>query len=245
MSSKPRDVFAGFNLRALEVMACAQQEAQRFNHEHINTEHILLALLKEGEQGGAEGWRILREIGIDLKRVRSEVERLVHPGPDVLTTATPLLTPRANKAVEFADEESSGREVGTGYLLLGLLRHGLEDPEDIAGKVLRNLGLKLEDVREEVLAITVGDLVERMPEVDQPKPVAPDSDVLAGVTPIFHAVSALRARSAKLISLIGFNEHFSTLLISCLIDSTTNSGRIDDRQLAEKLSAALARPEFT
>ncbi len=140
-------MFERFTDRARKVMALANQEAQRFNHEYIGTEHILLGLVKEGSGVGAA---VLRNIGLDLRKVRLEVEKLVKSGPDMVTMGKLPQTPRARKVLEFAMEEAKALNhnyVGTEHLLLGLLR----EPEGIASQVLRNLGLNLDEVREEVL----------------------------------------------------------------------------------------------
>jgi ATP-dependent Clp protease ATP-binding subunit ClpC len=133
--------------RARKVMALANQEAQRFNHEYIGTEHILLGLVKEGSGVGAN---VLKNLGIDLRKVRLEVEKLVKSGPEMVTMGKLPQTPRAKKVIEYAIEEARNLNhnyVGTEHLLLGLLR----EQDGVAAQVLLNLGLKLEEVREEVL----------------------------------------------------------------------------------------------
>ncbi|MEY3024897.1 MAG: hypothetical protein RJA16_1723 [Planctomycetota bacterium] len=133
--------------RARKVMALANQEAQRFNHEYIGTEHILLGLVKEGSGVGAN---VLKNLGIDLRKVRLEVEKLVKSGPEMVTMGKLPQTPRAKKVIEYAIEEARNLNhnyVGTEHLLLGLLR----EHDGVAAQVLLNLGLKLEEVREEVL----------------------------------------------------------------------------------------------
>ncbi|TVQ32636.1 MAG: ATP-dependent Clp protease ATP-binding subunit [Phycisphaeraceae bacterium] len=140
-------MFERFTDRARKVMALANQEAQRFNHEYIGTEHILLGLVKEGSGVGAN---VLKNLGVDLRKVRLEVEKLVKSGPDMVTMGKLPQTPRAKKVIEFAIEEARNLNhnyVGTEHLLLGLLR----EHDGVAAQVLMNLGLKLEEVREEVL----------------------------------------------------------------------------------------------
>src|ERR1700676_3543128 len=141
------DMFERFTDRARKVMALANQEAQRFNHEYIGTEHILLGLVKEGSGVGAN---VLKNLDVDLRKVRLEVEKLVKSGPDMVTMGKLPQTPRAKKVIEYAIEEARNLNhnyVGTENLLLGLVR----EQEGVAAQVLMNLGLKLEDVREEVL----------------------------------------------------------------------------------------------
>jgi Uma2 family endonuclease len=128
-------------------MALANQEAQRFNHEYIGTEHILLGLVKEG---GGVGAKVLKNLDIDLRKVRLEVEKLVKSRPDVVTMGKLPQTPRAKKVIEYAIEEIHNlnhKYVGTEHLLLGLLR----EHDGVAAQVLMNLNLKLEEVREEVI----------------------------------------------------------------------------------------------
>ncbi|HOW70659.1 MAG TPA: ATP-dependent Clp protease ATP-binding subunit [Phycisphaerae bacterium] len=140
-------MFERFTDRARKVMALANQEAQRFNHEYIGTEHILLGLVKEGSGVGAN---VLKNLDVDLRKVRLEVEKLVKRGPDMVTMGKLPQTPRAKKVIEYAIEEARSLNhnyVGTEHLLLGLLR----EQDGVAAQVLMNLGLRLEDVREEVL----------------------------------------------------------------------------------------------
>src|SRR6516165_6779700 len=143
------DMFERFTDRARKVMALANQEAQRFNHEYIGTEHILLGLVKEGSGVAAN---VLKNLDIDLRKVRLEVEKIVQPGPDRVTQGKLPQAPRAKKVIEYSIEEARSLNhnyVGTEHLLLGLLR----EQEGVAAQVLTNLGLKLEDVREEVLKL--------------------------------------------------------------------------------------------
>ena len=149
--------------RARKVMALANQEAQRFNHEYIGTEHILLGLVKEGSGVGAN---VLKNLGIDLRKVRLEVEKLVKSGPEMVTMGKLPQTPRAKKVIEYAIEEARNLNhnyVGTEHLLLGLLR----EHDGVAAQVLLNLGLKLEEVREEVLNL-LGAGVENEEQGGQP-----------------------------------------------------------------------------
>jgi ATP-dependent Clp protease ATP-binding subunit ClpC len=140
-------MFERFTDRARKVMALANQEAQRFNHEYIGTEHILLGLVKEGSGVGAN---VLKNLDVDLRKVRMEVEKLVKSGPEMVAMGKLPQTPRAKKVIEYAIEEARNLNhnyVGTEHLLLGLLR----EQDGVAAQVLMNLTLKLEEVREEVL----------------------------------------------------------------------------------------------
>ena len=142
-------MFERFTDRARKVMQLANQEAQRFNHEYIGTEHILLGLVKEGSGVAAN---VLKNLDIDLRKIRLEVEKLVQSGPEMVTIGKLPHTPRAKKVIEYSMEEARNLNhnyVGTEHILLGLLR----EQDGVAAQVLMNLGMKLEDVREEVLSL--------------------------------------------------------------------------------------------
>ena len=101
-------------------MQLANQEAQRFNHEYIGTEHILLGLVKEGSGVAAN---VLQNLDIDLRKIRLEVEKLVQSGPDMVTMGKLPQTPRAKKVIEYSMEEARNLNhnyVGTEHILLGL-----------------------------------------------------------------------------------------------------------------------------
>ena len=140
-------MYERFTDRARKVMQLANQEAQRFNHEYIGTEHMLLGLVKEGTGVAAN---VLKNLDVDLRKIRLEVEKLVQSGPEMITMGKLPQTPRAKKVIEYSMEEARNLNhsfVGTEHLLLGLLR----EQEGVAAQVLLNLDIKLEDVREEVL----------------------------------------------------------------------------------------------
>jgi len=136
-----------FTDRARKVMALANQEAQRLNHEYIETEHILFGLIKEGSGVGAT---VLKNLDVDIKTLLPEVEKLLKSGPDIVAKGKLPQPPRAKKVIEYAIKEARSlnhNHVGTEHILLGLLR----ESKGIAAQVLRSLDLKLEDVRQEVL----------------------------------------------------------------------------------------------
>src|SRR5947208_6407834 len=140
-------MYERFTDRARKVMQLANQEAQRLNHEYIGTEHVLLGLVKEGSGVAAN---VLKNLDIDLRKIRHEVELLVQSVPDATIPGKLPQTPRAKKVIEYSIEEARNLNhnyVGTEHLLLGLLL----EQEGVAAQVLMNLGLRLEDVREEVL----------------------------------------------------------------------------------------------
>ncbi|MFA6315937.1 MAG: ATP-dependent Clp protease ATP-binding subunit [Elusimicrobiota bacterium] len=136
-----------FTERAQRVILIAQEEAKRLNHDYVGTEHILLGLIALGEGVAAQ---VLANLGVDLRRVRAEIEKIVGTGDNVMLLGEIPFTPRAKKVLEYAVEEAQhmGHSyVGTEHLLLGLIR----EEEGVAARVLENLGLRLEVVREEVL----------------------------------------------------------------------------------------------
>ncbi|MEL7497398.1 MAG: ATP-dependent Clp protease ATP-binding subunit [Planctomycetota bacterium] len=140
-------MYERFTDRARKVMQLANQEAQRFNHEYIGTEHMLLGLVKEGTGVAAN---VLKNLDVDLRKIRLEVEKLVQSGPEMITMGRLPQTPRAKKVIEYSMEEARNLQhnfVGTEHILLGLLR----EQEGVAAQVLMNLGLKLDGVRDEVL----------------------------------------------------------------------------------------------
>ena len=140
-------MFDRFTDRAKKVMNLARQEAQKFNHEYLGTEHVLLGLVQEGSGVAAN---VLKNMGVDLTKIRAEVEKLVKTGPSMVTMGQLPFTPRAKKVLELSMEEAQNlghNYIGTEHLLLGLIKEN----EGIASRVLTNLSVKLEDVREEVL----------------------------------------------------------------------------------------------
>ncbi|MFA5095740.1 MAG: ATP-dependent Clp protease ATP-binding subunit [Candidatus Omnitrophota bacterium] len=142
-------MFNRFTERARKVIILAKEEARRFNHDYIGTEHILLGLIREGE-GVASA--VLQKLGLSLENIRLEVEKLVQPGPTTQIIGDIPFTPRAKKSLELAAEEARSlghNYIGTEHLLLGLIREG----EGIASQVLLNLGLDLNSVRNEVMEL--------------------------------------------------------------------------------------------
>ncbi|MFH1458096.1 MAG: ATP-dependent Clp protease ATP-binding subunit [Candidatus Omnitrophota bacterium] len=142
-------MFNRFTERARKVIILAKEEARRFNHDYIGTEHILLGLVREGEGVAAA---VLQKMGVSLENIRLEVEKLVQPGPTTQIIGDIPFTPRAKKALELAAEEARAlghNYIGTEHLLLGLIREG----EGIASQVLLNLGSDLNTVRNEVMEL--------------------------------------------------------------------------------------------
>src|SRR5438046_1363248 len=142
------DRFDKFTERAKKVLVLAQEEAQRFNHNYIGTEHLLLGLVREGEGIAA---KVLSNLGVELNKVRSAVEFIIGRG-DRMVIGDISLTPRAKKVIELAVEEArrlNHNYIGTEHLLLGLVREG----EGIAAGVLESLGVNLEKVRTQVILV--------------------------------------------------------------------------------------------
>jgi ATP-dependent Clp protease ATP-binding subunit ClpC len=142
------DKFEKFTERARKVLTLAQEEAQRFNHNYIGTEHLLLGLVREGDGVAA---RVLSNMGVQLPKVRSAVEFIIGRGETMIMGEIGL-TPRAKKVIELAVDEArrlNHHYIGTEHLLLGLVREG----EGIAAGVLESLGVNLEKVRAQVMQV--------------------------------------------------------------------------------------------
>ncbi len=154
-----------FTKRARHVLTLAQEEAQRFQHNYIGTEHLLLGLMREEEGIAAQ---VLRNLGIEVDQVRHAVEAIIGRG-ERLVLGELGLTPRAKKVMELAMEEArrlNQRLIGTEHLLLGLIREG----EGIAAGVLENLGLQLEQVRTETVRVL---RLHQQEQEEVPAPVIP------------------------------------------------------------------------
>ena len=140
-------MFNRFTERARKVILLAKEEAKRFNHDYMGTEHILLGLIREGEGVAAA---VLQNLGLSPEAIRMEVEKLVQPGPTTLVSGDIPFTPKAKKVIELAMDEARNlghNYIGTEHLLLGLIREG----EGVAAQVFQNLGLDLDKVRGEVM----------------------------------------------------------------------------------------------
>jgi ATP-dependent Clp protease ATP-binding subunit ClpC len=136
-----------FTPRAQQVLALARKEADRFNHNYVGTEHLLLGLIKLG-QGVAVN--VLQKMGLDLETVRIEVEKQVGSGPDTKMSGNIPYTPRVKKVLALAGKEAKALNhsyVGTEHILLGLLREG----DGVAARVLKSLDVDIERTRNEVL----------------------------------------------------------------------------------------------
>ena len=225
-------MYERFTDRSRKVMQLANQEAMRFDHEYIGTEHILLGLVKEGSGVAAN---VLKNLDINLQRVRREVEQIVQHGPgseEVVRGRLPH-TPRAKKVIDYSVEEArrlNHNYIGTEHLLLGLLR----EEEGVAAHVLMNLGLKFDRVREEILNLLGRNFPNESRKVAAPLPPGPgrpegltDEELravrerirhLAEQKDLFVAVqnfeeaARLRAEEAALTRLLAWYEWFRTYL---------------------------------
>jgi len=142
-------MFNRFTERARKVILLAKEEAKRFNHDYIGTEHILLGLIREGEGVAAA---VLASMGLSPDKIRLEVEKFVQPGPSTVISGDIPFTPKAKKVIELAMDEARNlghNYIGTEHLLLGLIREG----EGVASQVLISLGLDLDRVRMEVMSL--------------------------------------------------------------------------------------------
>jgi ATP-dependent Clp protease ATP-binding subunit ClpA len=145
------ETFERFTEGARAVFSFAQEEAQRFNHNYLGTEHLLLGLIRDRE--GVSG-RVLANLGVQLPKSRSMVELIIGRG-DGLVEGDPGLTPRAKKVIELAMDEArrlNNHYIGTEHLLLGLVREG----EGIAAGILQSFGVRLSTVRQTVIQIVSG-----------------------------------------------------------------------------------------
>ena len=188
------DRFDKFTDRARKVLTLAQDEAQRFNHNYIGTEHLLLGLVREGEGVAA---RVLENMNVELAKVRTAVEFIIGRG-DRPVVGEVGLTPRAKRVIELAIDEArrlGHNYIGTEHLLLGLVREG----EGIAAGVLESLGVNLDKVRHEVIRVlsqssSAGPTPRRRSGPARPRP----STSSASTSPTLRApASSIRSSAAR------------------------------------------------
>jgi len=193
--------FEKFTERARKVLTLSQEEAQRFNHNYIGTEHILLGLVREGDGVAA---KVLVSLGIELDRVRQAVESSMGRGERTVSGEVGL-TPRAKRVIELAVDEARRLHhnyIGTEHLLLGLLREG----EGIAASALEGLGVTLEKARAETVRI----LSQNMPQQPQAGAARP-----ATRTPTLDQLSVdltAAARADKLDPIIGRDKEIERVI---------------------------------
>jgi len=192
-----------FTDRVQRVIIIAQEEAKRLNHDYVGTEHILLGLVAIGEGVAA---KVLINLGIDLRKLRTEVEKLVGTGDNVMLLGEIPFTPRAKKVLELAVEEAQSMGhtyVGTEHLLLGLLR----EEEGIAARVMENLGVRINDVREEVI-----NLMGEGTEAGQHGPAPARGKTKTPNLDEFGRDLTQMAREGKLDPVIGRNDEIERLV---------------------------------
>ncbi|HWC02568.1 MAG TPA: ATP-dependent Clp protease ATP-binding subunit [Methylomirabilota bacterium] len=159
-------MFERFTERARRVIILAREEAGRFRHDFVGTEHILLGLIRDGE-GIATA--VLQRLGLRLETVKSEVERALAGFPKTLTFGEVPFTPQAKRVLELSIEEArqlGHNYIGTEHLLLGVMKEG----QSIAAKILESLGARLDEVRQETLAL-LGDQYYPRPKKRSQTPV--------------------------------------------------------------------------
>jgi ATP-dependent Clp protease ATP-binding subunit ClpC len=143
-------MYERFTDRSRKIMQLANSEAQRFNHEYIGTEHILLGLVKEGSGVGVY---VLKSLKANIEQlICQEVERLIISGPDMVTIGRVPHTPRAKRVIELAMEEARnlGHDyVGSEHILLGLSR----EQEGVAAQILMNQGLQIDTIRQALMSV--------------------------------------------------------------------------------------------
>ncbi|MBE0415203.1 MAG: AAA family ATPase, partial [Dehalococcoidia bacterium] len=191
--------FEKFTERARKVLTLAQEEALRFNHNYIGTEHVLLGLVREGDGVAA---KVLSNLGVELDKVRSAVESIIGRGERTVSGEIGL-TPRAKRVIELAVDEArrlNHNYIGTEHLLLGLLREG----EGVAASVLESLGVSLEKVRIETVRV----LNQSMPQAHsgaRPTTRTPTLDQLS-------VDLTAMARSGKLDPIIGRHKEIERVI---------------------------------
>jgi len=196
-------MFNRFTERARKVIVYAKEEARRFNHDYIGTEHLLLGLVREGEGVAAA---VLQKLGLDLETIRIEVEKLVQPGPQTQVLGDIPFTPRSKKALELSAEEARAlghNYIGTEHLLLGLVKEG----EGMAYRVLLNLGLDLGKLRNEVMEL----LGSGIPGYEGTQETATKSNKTPAIDAYGRNLNKL-AKDGKLDPVIGREEEIQRIL---------------------------------
>ncbi len=187
-----------FTPRAQQVLALARKEADRFNHNYVGTEHLLLGLIKLG-QGVAVN--VLTKLGLDLETVRMQVEQQVGSGPETKMVGNIPYTPRVKKVLALASKEAKALNhsyVGTEHILLGLLREG----EGVAAQVLRNLDVNLDKARSEILKeLDPNFSSQNEEEEEESEPVTPSGNTPASDKKKNEKTPALKAFGRDLTEL--------------------------------------------
>src|SRR5438067_202584 len=201
-----------FTPRAQQVLALARKEADRFNHNYVGTEHLLLGLIKLG-QGVAVN--VLQKMGLDLETVRMEVEKQVGSGPETKIVGNVPYTPRVKKVLALAGKEAKALNhsyVGTEHILLGLLREG----EGVAARVLKSLELDIERTRNEILKELDPNFTPSESEQESPEASGARKDVKTPALRAFGRDLTELARKGELDPVIGrHNEIERVIQVLC------------------------------
>ncbi len=227
-------MYERFTDRARKVMQLANQEAQRFNHEYIGTEYILLGIVKEGTGQAAV---VLNSLEVDLRKIRMEVEKIVQSGPDMVTMGKRPQTPRAKKVIEYAFEEARNlnhKHIGTEHLLLGLLR----EQDGVAAQVLMNLGAKLDDVRKQILELV-------RVEVPPGKMLYDRIKVMSFRPPMFIEFGSTLVAVDQIASMCELGTTEGPMTLVSLKTGETHNCQIQYPEALQKLKAACNNPART
>jgi ATP-dependent Clp protease ATP-binding subunit ClpA len=203
-----------FTERARRVLSLAQEEAERFQHNYIGTEHLLLGLIRE--EGGVAG-RVLRELGLDQRRVEELVKRMTRASPRT-TTIAPELSPGTKRVLELAVDEArrmGHHYIGTEHLLLGLVRL----PEGVAIDILKRLGISPEEVRRQTRRVLQENI--NPPQIATP---TSHSGSLMGFTQRARRVLALAQNEAERLE----HQHIGIehLLLGMIIEEEGVAGQV-------------------
>ena len=199
-------MFDRFTNRAKQVIILARKEADRFNHNYIGTEHLLLGLIKLGQGVAVD---VLRSMGVDFETIRMEVEKAVGTGPEHKTIGDVPLTLRAKKVIELAVEEAKNLNhtyIGTEHLLLGLLQEG----EGVAARILKNLNVDIERARSEIRRELESGLAKPV-EDQQAMPGGEKVDKTPALTAFGRDLTEL-AKENKLDPIIGRKEEIERVI---------------------------------
>jgi len=199
---------SNFTPRAQQVLQLARKEAERFNHQYVGTEHILLGLIALGE---GEAVNVLQKMGVDLETLRLEVEKAVGQGQDTQTMGTLPMTPRAKKVLALAAVEAkelNHNYVGTEHILLGLLR----EDEGVAARVLKNLNIDLERTRVEIMKLLDPDYEPAIPPSGAAEQGAKQQAVKTPALNAFGRNLTEMARQGKLDPVIGRGDEIKRMI---------------------------------
>jgi ATP-dependent Clp protease ATP-binding subunit ClpA len=166
-------MYERFTDTARKVMQQANQEAQRFNHEYIGAEHLLLGLIKTA----CVAETVLKRLGVDLRKIRLEVEKIIKPGPDMVMLGRLPHTPAMKRVLEntiVISHEFNHNYVGTEHMLLALTR----EEDGVVVQVLRSLGLTPEKIRNESLSVMWAQTKEKVPAQPIPEPTLPQPKII-------------------------------------------------------------------